>query len=654
MNHCSSLARRVRLFAFAVTLTGILASPAAGQSFEDLKAKRTFKGRFFAELASSGGIAMVFGREAPVSSPGESKRGGHDHGRGGNTFVNDPCLDPPPTAPFPNNFFRTVQSETELAVLNTQGSMGKKIVAGYNDSFGFDDNRQGLSGFAYSTNGGNTWIDGGGLPPRIPTGLPSGTLGQDAYFGDPVIVVHHQSETFYYSSIYQTPTGFPTLSVNRGRFTSAPPPVTESVSNTRCLNNPELSTFPDVPSNQKERISWEPPVEAVAIVGATPNSADFLDKEWLYVDQNTGTLYMTYTRFQADGATPIELVRCIGCANIARPLTSADWTAPSIIVPNEPLEFNQATMPFTTPTGRVIVTWFAREFGPPPSFPEVAQRIEYAYAQETGNPAPLVFTPEQLVTVVDPQGEPPGYNRARLTILNAPYIFVDRGADDGVFTAQERARPGFGNVYITYFDGVTPILGAAPPTPLPAECAPPNTLSRSRCNPFVRAARILLSTSRDNGLTFESPVQVNDDATLTTHVFPSVQANKNGDVYVAWIDRRQDPEPFVPGSTVGTTVTPFSGGNIFNDTYAAVSKNLGASFGHNKLQTSVSTNWFTREDARPDYGDYNSSELLGFNQFVTIWADGRFRPPGGAAATPDVIFTIGQGLGAGNDPNPDR
>jgi hypothetical protein len=28
--------------------------------------------------------------------------------------------------------------------------MGKKIVVGYNDSFGFYDNRQGLSGFAYS------------------------------------------------------------------------------------------------------------------------------------------------------------------------------------------------------------------------------------------------------------------------------------------------------------------------------------------------------------------------------------------------------------------------------------------------------------------------------------------------------------------------
>jgi len=73
------------------------------------------------ELLSAGGIAAVLGpdKDGPVQSPGEAKRGGHDHGRGGNTFVNDPCLDPPPEAPFPENFRRTVQSETEIAVLNT-------------------------------------------------------------------------------------------------------------------------------------------------------------------------------------------------------------------------------------------------------------------------------------------------------------------------------------------------------------------------------------------------------------------------------------------------------------------------------------------------------------------------------------------------------
>jgi hypothetical protein len=29
----------------------------------------------------------------------------------------------------------------------------------------------------------------------------------------------------------------------------------------------------------------------------------------------------------------------------------------------------------------------------------------------------------------------------------------DKGADDGVFTSTETSRPGFGNVYVTYFSG---------------------------------------------------------------------------------------------------------------------------------------------------------------------------------------------------------
>src|ERR687883_1982098 len=100
-----------------------------------------------------------------TTSSDNPQTGYHDNGRGGNSYVNDPCLDPPPPARQ-----RTVQSETELAVLNTSGSMGKKIVAGYNDSYGFYNDKEGLSGFAYSTNGGNTFIDGGGLPPRTPGG----------------------------------------------------------------------------------------------------------------------------------------------------------------------------------------------------------------------------------------------------------------------------------------------------------------------------------------------------------------------------------------------------------------------------------------------------------------------------------------------------
>ena len=115
--------------------------------------------------------------------------------------------------------------------------------------------------------------------------------------------------------------------------------------------------------------------------------------------------------------------------------------------------------------------------------------------------------------------------------------------------------------------------------------------------------------------------------------------NKRGDVHVAWIDRRLDQT-----------------NNILNDTWAARSTDRGKSFRPNVRVSNVSTSWFTRADARPNMGDYNSSELIDFETFVTVWGDGRFPPPPTATcvpalipipacptqpqSTPDVIFAI--------------
>jgi len=620
MNRSRNLGLRLGLTVSVVSLIGF-ATPALGQTLQELKA-HTGGTRTEADAPSGAGNDTYAGPGFNNPQPGQ-----HDNGRGGNTFVNDPCIDPPPDpdapAPPPGvgaaSNARTVQSETEIAVLNSASSHGKKMVAGYNDSYGFYNRREGLSGFAYSTNGGNTWIDGGGLPPIV-AGTDPAT--GDRYFGDPVVVVDNSPRTFtvagqpvsqpagvfYYASIYQTAAGLFSLSVNRGQFMIAPPQNVESVSSTRCLRRPELSGIPDPPSQQKERIIWEAPVVAVAPVNPAVNAGSLLDKEWLYVDQNTGTLYMTYTRFAGAPTfeTPIELVRSFDGGRT--------WTGPTVIVANEDFDFNQATMPFTTPTGRVIVTWNRRRFSNVNPFPETESAIEYAYSDNDG----LTFTTEQLVALVNPQAEPLGYNRGRTSILNAPYIIVDRGADDGVFSSRETSQPGFGNIYITYFSGKTPL--------------PVANLSR--------AADILVSRSINNGTSFQAPVKVNDDDGLTSHVFPVVQVNKNGRVYAGWLDRRNDPVD-----------------NLLTDAWANVSHDNGVTYAQDKLQTDVATTWFVRRDAVPNFGDYNSAELLDFNQFVMVWADGRFpaQDPNDPLlisfrrqATPDMIYSIANGLGLGN------
>ncbi len=573
-----------------------------------------FEGLPIDEFLSDGGMAALFGADTSSQS---YLAVGHGNGRFADTFVNDPCLDPAPPGRA-----GTVQSEPEMAVLNTSGSMGKKIVAGYNDTRGFSDRNRGLSGFAYSTDGGGTWIDGGGLPPLI---AGSGTVdddGKDAYFGDPVVVVDHATQRFFYASIYKLQDGSFTLSVNRGTFQVAPPQGAESASNTRCLNDPTQTGVADPPQQAQERIIWEPPVAAVrptqAVGGVIVNvaqSQDFLDKPWLYVDQTTGTLYLTYTRFALDGESTLELARCKGCA-LRDTFTSADWDGPYTIVPNDPESLNQAAMAVTTtrpglPGGppRLVVTWFARTFvlaavgttGQTGNRTETQQRIGYAYSDDDGT----TWSGPKTIAVVNPQLEPPGYNRGRTAgIADVPSIAVDKGADDGVFTPGEISQAGFGNVYVTYFSGKYA---------LPAR---------------AQQADIFVSTSTDNGTTFGPSVQVNDDPGTTSHVFPTVQVNKNGSVYVGWLDRRNDPTS-----------------NALTDAWASVSKDNGQTFGGNRVESDVATSWWVRSDARPNFGDYMSSDLLGFGTFVMVWADGRFRPPGGQAATPDTLFTITNGLG---------
>jgi hypothetical protein len=601
MNRSRNFGLRLGLTAFTVALIGF-ATPARGQTLQELKS-HTGGTRTETTPENRSGPDTYAGPGHNNLQPGQ-----HDNGRGGNTFVNDPCLDPPPGLGVESNR-RTVQSETELAVLNTPGSMGKKIVAGYNDSYGFYNNREGLSGYAYSTNGGNTWIDGGGLPPKS---------DDDLYAGDPVVVVDNSPRTFtvngqavsqpagvfYYSSIYLNDQGVQTLSVNRGQFVNALPSSVESISSTRCLNHPEQFGIPDPPKQSQERVKWEPPVEAV-ITGnlcrqiPNPNPGpgepptitvcDDLDKEWLYVSPRTGELYVTYTRFGFDNSTPLEMVRSKDGGRT--------WEGPFVIVPNLDDTFNQATqiVEVLRPAGRrLIVVWHSRTFSLITGA-EISQRIERAFSDNDGT----TWTSPGTVAQVNPQGEPLGYNRGRASILNAPYLIE-----------------GGGKIFVAYFNGKTALPTAS----------------------ISREADVYVSRSLDNGVTWTG-VKINDDDGLTSHVFPTVQVDKQGQVFAGWLDRRNDPA-----------------NNLLTDAWANVSHDGGVTFGHDKLQTDVATTWFVRRDAAPNFGDYNSSELLGFNQFVMTWADGRFlaQDPADPAkisferqATPDMIFTIANGLGVG-------
>ncbi|MGH9224701.1 MAG: hypothetical protein ACRD2W_13200 [Acidimicrobiales bacterium] len=132
---------------------------------------------------------------------------------------------------------QTTQSETAIAV----GPNGE-ICAGFND---FGPN--GLSGFARSTNFGATWTDLGGINER----------------GDPVLVHHRASDTYFYASLGNT-------QIRIARSTDG------------------CQTFGAA-------------VNASTLFNAVGNITTLADKPWIAVDNNgganDGNVYVCFTRF---------------------------------------------------------------------------------------------------------------------------------------------------------------------------------------------------------------------------------------------------------------------------------------------------------------------------------------------------------------------
>jgi hypothetical protein len=88
---------------------------------------------------------------------------------------------------------------------------------------------------------------------------------------------------------------------------------------------------------------------------------------------------------------------------------------------------------------------------------------------------------------------------------------------------------------------------------------------------------IRFSRSTDGGRTFRAPITVNDDAAVTGHRFDTLAVGPKGELYVAWIDKRD----LDAATAVGRK---YAGGAL----YYAVSRDAGRSFSRNvKLKDEV-------------------------------------------------------------------
>jgi hypothetical protein len=107
--------------------------------------------------------------------------------------------------------------------------------------------------------------------------------------------------------------------------------------------------------------------------------------------------------------------------------------------------------------------------------------------------------------------------------------------------------------------------------------------TRKLGDPKARGNDLVLSVSRDSGMTFEPPVRVNDDVEPASHGMHALAVGENGDVIMLWLDER---------SLVGKSAHQMTGGHEMTEpnaeVYYAISKDSGRSFGANtKLASDV-------------------------------------------------------------------
>lgn len=147
------------------------------------------------------------------------------------------------------------------------GVLGNNVLVAWNDGQGFNLASQDIQGYAWSTNGGATWTDGG---------IPAKRTGW-RWTSDPVIAVNEKTGVFYFCALYDSAGGaYNGVGVVPGQF--------------------------DGPGGA---FQWGTPQSARHV----NSNASFLDKQWIAADSATGNVYVTYTNFNLATGSQIDLVR---------------------------------------------------------------------------------------------------------------------------------------------------------------------------------------------------------------------------------------------------------------------------------------------------------------------------------------------------------
>lgn len=530
-----------------------------------------------------------------------------------------------PQAASPNGLLG--RSETTIAATDD----GQFLVAGWNDAQGFcgrpfgtvppDPNActpqspPGLSGYAFSTDGGLTWTDGG-APPVINHVFTRGDPWLDRGGFD--------RNTFFYANLAvddrDANVSFG-VSVHRGSFAGG----SFSWSDVRTFDSPHNSTLCTNPG---------PPGNEIP--------CDFYDKEALAAAKDgSGTAYVSLTNFQGQrfiGPPPgcgILAQFGFGQIEVWRTHDGGDtWQGPAIAGPEAADSvtscgnsgtLQQSSAPAIGPNGEVYVVW---QFGP--TFTATTSTdadIVFARSFDGG----VTFDPPVKVDDINSirQNPPVGYNRDRIN--DHPRIAVAQGG---------RFR---GRIYVVYYSAASPVT--APPATA-ASCLTP-VPSGTRCRPqTLVSSQIFLRYSDDHGATWSGAIPLGGlmPDTGVKRFWPVVSVEPGGNVDVVYYESREVQATLPDLTDVECNVNV--GGRIRRqgfvsslvDTFWIRSTDGGLSFGAPRRVSTETSNWCTAaSNIRPNFGDYIGS-ASGGNRVFGFWADSR-------NGVPDSFYSTGLGAG---------
>lgn len=431
------------------------------------------------QMLGASSYRVLFGLNAGNVEPGphSSDTGtGRPPRVGPNTQVNDP------QTPFPDGLLG--RSETTIAASGN----GNFLVAGWNDADGFcgppfnapctPPPVPGLSGYAYSSDGGQTWTDGG-------TPFVVSTPGGDKLTrGDPALDVGgYGNATFYYANIaVDTTSGSPGiggLTVHAGSFSDQ-------------NFNWHSGTFIQSPN--------------------APN--DFLDKEFIAADMrgNSDNVYVSVTNFKEVAGIPffgfgqIEVYYSTdGAATFNRSIVQPDET---ISVPLNEGIVNQGSEPDVGPDGTVYVAW-ERGFLSP-FFGQAAAGVYPQIVAAASSDNGATWTPRVLVSDICSGAlfPPAGYNRGNHN--DFPRIAV----------AQSGPYPG--RIYVVYQD-----------------CRVANGGTQAETGGFGHPDTDIYLSYSDDGTTWSAPTLVAGGGDGKIQFWPTVSVQPGGNVDITYYESEE-------------------------------------------------------------------------------------------------------------------